>query len=77
MVHDSMNYPYRPTDMMGADIDLFLAIHHLKLKLTTTINCRHVYGHQDQGRKKTEAKEQAELQATMGMKAFPLPNTPR
>ena len=46
-VHDSMNFPYRPTDMMGADTDLVLAIHYLKSKLTTTINCQHVYGHQD------------------------------
>ena len=42
-VHDIMNYSYRPTDMMGADIDLVLVIHHLKSKLTTIINCRHVY----------------------------------
>ena len=26
-VRYSMNYPYRPTDMMGADIDLVLSIH--------------------------------------------------
>ena len=71
-VHDSMNYPYRPTDMMGADIDLVLAIHYLKSKLITAINCRHVYGHQDQGQKKTEGKEQAEVQATMGENAPPL-----
>ena len=38
-VHDSMNYPYRPTDMIGTNKDLVLAIHHLKLTLTTTINC--------------------------------------
>ena len=25
-VHDSMNYPYRPTDMIGAKKDLVLAI---------------------------------------------------
>ena len=57
-VHDSMNFPYRPANMMGADTDLVLAIHYLKLKLTTTINCRHVYGHQDRGRKKTDVKGQ-------------------
>ena len=56
---------------MGVDIDLVLTIHYLKSKLTTTINCRHVYGHLDQGRKKTEAKGQAELQAMLGEKAPP------
>ena len=64
--------------MMGSDTDLVLAIHHLKSKLTTTINCRHVSGHQYRGRKKTEAKgqerpspEQAEPQAPMGGSAVP------
>ena len=53
-----MNYPYRPTDMIEADKDLLLAIHHLKSTLTTTINCRHVYGHQDRGSGKTSTKKQ-------------------
>ena len=62
-------------------MDLVLAIHHLKSKLTTTIDCRNVYGHQDRGQKKTDVKEQecpspdeTEPHATTGRSAAPPPN---
>ena len=58
-----MNYPYRPTDMIGADKDLVLAIHHLKSTLTTTINCQHIYGHQDRDSGKTSTKQQGDSAA--------------
>ena len=45
VVYNSMHYPRRPTDMLGADMDLVLVIHHLKSTLTTTVNCQHVYGY--------------------------------
>ena len=35
---------------MGADINIVLAIHHVKSTLSCAVACRHVYGHQDQGR---------------------------
>ena len=83
VVHDSMNYSYRSTDMMGADKDLILAIHHLKSTLTTTINCRHVYGHHDRGSGKTSTKEQerslpaqVELRDSTGRGAAPPPTSP-
>ena len=46
-----MEYQYRPTDMMGADMDLVLAIHHLKLAHPFAVKSRHVYVHQDWERK--------------------------
>ena len=57
-VYNSMHYPCRPTDMLGADMDFVLAIHHLKSTLTTTVHCQHVCGHQDRGRENSGRKEQ-------------------
>ena len=43
-----------PTEMMGPDADRVLAIQQLKRKLNFPIECKHVYGHQDErGRRDT------------------------
>ena len=35
--------------MLAPDMDVILAIHHAKrlIEVETTINCQHIYGHQD------------------------------
>ena len=43
--------------MLDADADLVLAIHTLKSELPFPVDCRHVYGHQDDKKKQKKMKE--------------------
>ena len=43
--------------MLDADAHLVLAIHTLKSKLPFPVDCRHVYGHQDDKKKRKKMKE--------------------
>ena len=56
-VKSSRSAPDRPAQMLHADADLVLAIHSLKDKLQFPIDCRHVYGHQDDKKKKDKKKK--------------------
>ena len=52
--------PTRTGGIIKADADLILAIHHLKKNLTFSVDCRHVYRHQDgKNKKKQEKREKA------------------
>lgn len=55
---------YTPSQMTAADADVLLAIKHVSKQLadTTTVMCRHIYGHQDsaQGRAQKQAVDALE-----------------
>ena len=47
-VIDTNETPNQPEDMIRAEVDLVLAIHKLKNIVKFKLDCRHVYGHQDE-----------------------------
>lgn len=49
-----------PTETIGLDADLILAITVLKKKLGFPTDFKHVYGHQDEGIRKNEQREKKE-----------------
>ena len=49
----------KPSEMIKVDADIILVIYHLKSKLQLTVDCRHVYGHQD-GKNRKEQEERDE-----------------
>ena len=67
----SMEGLYTPTEMIGPDADLVLAIQALKTKLDFPVECKHVYGHQDsrghkQGQQEEGGDESDDTQTTRG-----------
>ena len=54
--------------MMGADMDLVLAINHVKSTLPFAVKCRHAYGNQDQNRKDTGVNTPAQKDKGVGNK---------
>ena len=62
-VINSMEAPTRIGGMIKANADLILAIHHLKNNLKFSVDCRHMYGHQDGKNKKKQEKREAALDA--------------
>ena len=60
-VDDSNTTLGTPADMLKPDADIIMAIHHVRAQLsTTTIVCRHVYGHQDTRKRPKNETEAAE-----------------
>jgi hypothetical protein len=70
--------PWCPADMMKADADLVLAIHHLKSTLPFPVKCQHVYGHQDSKKRKKKEEEKEDLKSKLSeadSKRSPTPPT--
>jgi hypothetical protein len=61
-VISSMEAPTRPAGMSKADADIILAIHHLKSNPQFPVDCRHVYGHQDEKNRKKQENQDKELE---------------
>ena len=57
----SRETPPRTAEMVKADTDIILAIHHLKNELQFLVDYRQVYGHQDDKKKKKQEKREQEL----------------
>ena len=70
-VRNTRERPYHASAMIASDADLVLAIHHLKSVLPYPVDCRHVYGHQDDNKRKAKREEkkrkQKEKQAKKAM----------
>ena len=56
----SQEYRDQPADVIKVDPNIILAIHHLKNSLKFTVDCRHVYGHQDGKNKKKQDEKRDE-----------------
>jgi len=61
-VRNTRERPYHASAMIASDADLVLAIHHLKSVLPYPVDCRHVYGHQDDDKRKAEREEKTRKQ---------------
>ena len=66
-VKNTGTVPQTPGDMIKADTDLVLAIHHMRTKCNYIFECKHVYGHQDEGKeKKKKQKKEPKPPDTIG-----------
>ena len=61
-VTSSQYIPTRPAGMIKVDAGNISAIHQLKSNLQFTVNCKHVYRHQNGKNKKKQEKQDKELE---------------